>query len=95
MAKFLIGETVICSITVKDSNADLQDAATSVHIKIDTGSPAFDTSVLGSTGMLNDGTGLYHYDFDSSPMLGGDYRITYTVVDGERISMERDEFSLE
>ena len=38
---FQIGETVICSITVRDENGDLQDAATTMNIVIEQITPQF------------------------------------------------------
>ena len=93
MASFEIGETVICSITVRDSTGSLQDAATTMSIVIDKIAPSYE-SVLASTGMTNDDTGLYHYDFASASKTAGNYRVTYVAVDGTRTTKHTDTFIL-
>ena len=90
---FQIGETVICSITVKDENGDLQDAATSMNIVINRVQPF--ESIISSTAMTNDSTGTYHYDFASASKVVGEYEILYTATDGSRITIETDTFNLE
>ena len=93
MANFDTGETVICSITVKDASGDLQDAATTMKIEIKVVAPIFST-IVSSTNMTNDSTGTYHYDYTSTGAARGDYEITYTATDGSRITKEVDTFSL-
>ena len=93
MASFEIGETVICSTTVKDEDGALQDVATTMSIVIDKIAPNTDAT-LTSTAMSNDGTGLYHYDFNSASETDGNYRITYVAVDGTRTTKETDTFIL-
>ena len=94
MAIYQIGETVICSITVKDEDGALQDAATSMNIVIDQTAPD-SASKITSTAMTNDSTGLYHYDCQVAGYAAGDYKITYTATDGTRISIQTDTFTLE
>ena len=94
MTSFEIGETVICSIEVKDENGDLQDAATSMNIVIDRLSPNYSAGIVTSTSMGNDSTGKYHYDFASASKAAGQYRIIYTATDGSRIKIELDTFNL-
>ena len=91
---FQIGETVICSITVKDENGDLQDAATTMNIVIEQITPQF-RSLITSTAMSNDSTGTYHYDLATSSAARGGYLITYTATDGSRVTIEPDTFTLE
>ena len=91
---FQIGETVICSITVKDADGTLQDAATSMNILIEQITPQF-LSFQTSTAMSNDSTGTYHYDLATSTAARGGYLITYTATDGARITIEPDTFTLE
>ncbi len=94
MTTFDLGETVICSITVKDSSGTLQDPATSMNIVIDRISPNF-LNIISSTAMTNNaGDGAYHYDFDTSSMVVGDYKITYIATDGTRITKHTDTFKL-
>lgn len=93
MARFDIGETVICSIDVRDGDGVLKDPATSMNIEINV--PKFKTNVIASTAMAHDSTGKYHYDYDSSNALAGDYEAKYTATDGARITIDKDRFSLE
>jgi len=86
-----VGETVICSITVKDSDGNLSDPATSMNIQIQgPGGVA-----VSSTAMTKDSTGTYHYDFNTSGQGAGDYTITYTATDGTRVSIQTDTFHLD
>ncbi len=63
---FTYGELVRISGTFKQ-NSTLVDPAT-VTLTID---PAASTElILGSTSWVNDGVGLYHYDFDSTISTG-------------------------
>jgi len=93
MATYQIGEHVICSITVKDEDGDLQDAATSMSIEVYKSSN--NASLQASTSMDNDGTGLYHKDIATSTGEKGDYTIKYTAVDGARTTIQTDTFTLE
>ena len=94
MISFEIGETVICSITVRDSDGDLQDAATSMNIVIDCLIPSYSADIVSSTSMGKDSTGTYHYDFASASNEAGQYRIIYTATDGTRITIHLDTFDL-
>jgi uncharacterized protein YfaS (alpha-2-macroglobulin family) len=87
---FEAGETVICSITVVDSSGNLQDVATSMTITIT--NPA-GSAVVSAIAMTNDGTGLYHYDYQTGTSLGI-YNVKYIATDGSRITMSRDTFRL-
>lgn len=80
MATFLAGETVICSITVKNSSGALVNPATSMQITILQGTLV----ILATTSMTNDGTGLYHYDY--TPSSAGTYDLTYIATDSGRVS---------
>ena len=94
MAIFQIGETVICSIEVKDDDGVLKDPATSTNIVIKEVSPV-GRSIVTSTAMTHDSTGKYHYDYNSSNAEGGSYEACYTATDGTRITIEKDTFILE
>jgi len=93
MATYEIGETVICSIEIKDAGA-LTDPATSMNIVIDLIKPNF-TNIITSTAMTKDSTGKYHYDLDSAGSDRGTYQATYTATDGTRITIEKEGFELE
>ena len=93
MAKHYPGETVICSLEVKDSAGAYQDPATSMNIVI--ANPAGATAVT-STAMTKDAVGKYHYDYTSPAAATlGKYIITYTATDGTRVTIEKDNFVLE
>jgi hypothetical protein len=65
-----------------------------MEIKIDRIKPGF-ANVVSSTSMTKDDTGKYHYNYDSSGAVAGTYRVTYTATDGSRITIEKEEFTLE
>ena len=88
-----LGETIVCSITVKDGDT-LTSPATSMKIVVDRIYPAFN-NVVSSTAMVEDSTGTYHYDYQSSGDDTGGYLVTYTAIDGTKISIEKDTFELE
>lgn len=96
MAQFDSGETIVCSITVKDSAAALQDPATSMNIIIKhIGSNGVILSTpITSTAMTKDSTGTYHYDAATSSLAVGTYRVIYTATDGTRITIVTDTFQL-
>ena len=94
MAVFDLGETVICSIEVRDENNALQDPATSMEIKIDKTAPNYE-NIIAATVMINDSTGKYHYDYNSSSAEGGTYAAIYVATDGSRITIEKHPFQLQ
>jgi len=94
MAKFDLGETVICGIKVEDDAGALKDPATSINTVIDEIEPR-SIPVVASTAMTKDSTGKYHYDFASAGNEAGTYRVIYTATDGTRITIEKDRFHLE
>ncbi len=95
---FDVGETVVCSITIRDSTGALQDPVDSMKIVIDRLEPSW-ANVVASTSMTggvgNDGVGLYHYDCQTSNFVAGKYEIIYTADDGTRITIQKDTFMLE
>ena len=93
MAIFEIGETVVCSVTVKNSSDTLVDPSTSMNIEIARIKPGYE-AVVTSTAMSNDGVGLYHYDFQSADKSLGYYEVVYTATDGARISIQTDALQL-
>jgi len=94
MAKFDIGETVICSIEVKDDGGILKDPTTSMNIAITKPEPIGE-EIVASTAMVKDSTGKYHYDFVSEGKAAGKYRVKYIATDGSRITIEKEVFVLE
>ena len=93
MAKFDIGETVICSCEVKTDAGVLTDPATSMTVTINQTSPV-GKAVITVTAMTKDSAGKYHYDFQTTTVSSGNYEVIYTATDGTRITIEKDSFSL-
>jgi len=93
MAKYDVGDTVICSITVKSGDT-LTDPATSMKIGITKPEPISE-EIVASTAMVKDSTGKYHYDFASEGKAAGKYRVKYIATDGSRITIEKEVFVLE
>lgn len=92
--KFDKGETVICSITVRNSRKALTDPTTSMNIIIDRIKPNFE-NIIALTAMQRDGAGEYHYDFDTSVITSNStYEVTYIATDGTRITKQKDTFEL-
>ena len=91
---FTIGETVICSITVKDASGALQDPATSMKITVDQIKPSYTANKLAITDMAKDSTGTYHYDVSTSAFSQGTYKVIYTATDGTRVTIHTDSFEL-
>ena len=91
MATFQIGETVICSITVKNDAGVLTDPASSMKITIT--DPRGNT-VVASQDMVKDSTGMYHYDYLVASAIRK-YTVIYTATDGSRITIVTDSFEVE
>ena len=100
MASFDRGETVICSIEIKDSTGAYKDpsddiASPSTHTKI-TISDHQNGVEVNAVGMTRDSIGKYHYDWAStSTDLCGRYTVLYKATDDSRITIETDTFELE
>ena len=93
MAKFEVGETVICAIEIRDDAGNYKDPATSTTITII--NPA-GTVVVNNAAMTKDAVGKYHYDYNSgATALGGTYTTQYTATDGTRITIETETFELQ
>ena len=93
MASFIRGETVICSVQVKNSSGVLTDPSTSMKITITNNINGIE---VNDQTMTKDDTGLYHYDWTSSAAnLKGTYCVYYKATDGSRVSICRDTFELE
>ena len=92
MASFDIGETIICSIEVRDDEGVLKDPATSMDIEILSENSV---TIIASTAMTKDAVGKYHYDYDSANAVAGGYKVIYTATDGTRKTIEKDTFRLE
>jgi len=82
MADFKIGETVICSIEIRDTDESLSDPATSTTCTIKDPKGA---TVVNAGAMTNSSTGKYYRDYTIASGAG-EYRVYYTATDGTRIT---------
>ena len=78
---FHVGETVIFSIEITDLKGNPVDPVTSVKVTIK--GPNGDD--VDNDGMIKDGVGKYHYDFN--PTQRGTYNVIYTDIDGGRTTI--------
>ena len=93
MARFEIGETVICSIEIRNAAGVLVNPATSIKITIENPDG---TKVVNDVAMTNDGVGLDHYDYTSAVTVQvGTYTVWYIAIDGTRTTKQKDTFELE
>ena len=91
MVNFNIGETVICLIEIRDADRDYKSPSIPVRITI---TDKFRAVKVNDVAMTNDATGKYHYDCQTAGYIDGKYEIKYTAIDGTRIIIEKDEFTL-
>ena len=92
MAQFNRGETIICSVLVKNSAGTLVDPQTSMKITI---KDANNGAEVNNVDMTKTATGTYHYDFNSTASsMKGLYTVLYKATDGTRISICQDSFEL-
>jgi len=89
---FDIGETVICSIEIKDDNGEYKDPATSMKITI---TDKHKNIKVDNVAMTPDDVGKYHYDCQTAGYLDGKYEVKYIATDGSRITIETESFTLE
>ena len=89
---FDIGETVICSIEVKDDAGAYKDPATSMKITI---TDKHKNIKVDNVAMTPDDVGKYHYDCQTAGYVDGKYTIQYTATDGTRITIQKESFNLE
>jgi len=92
MAKFDLGETVICDCEVKDDAGAYKDPATSMTITITDKNGAVKVNAVN---MGKDSTGKYHYDCQTAGYIDGEYEVKYIATDGTRITIETESFTLE
>lgn len=91
MAQFDIGETVICSVEVRDATGALKDPVTSMKITI---TDKRDAIKVNAVDMVPDSTGKYHYDCQTAGYLDGNCVVKYIATDGTRITIETETFIL-
>ena len=99
MAQFDVGETVICSVEIRDDAGALKDpngdtASPSTHTKI-TITDKFNVAKVSDVGMTRDSVGEYHYDCQTTGYIDGNYGVKYVATDGTRITIEKETFELE
>ena len=85
------GETVICSVEIKDDAGAYKDPATSMEITIKDKNQAVKVSAVA---MTKDSTGKYHYDCQTAGYLDGKYMVIYTATDVARITIQKETFDL-
>lgn len=93
MAIYQRGESVVCSLKTRNSSGDLVNPDTTIQITITDGRRR---NLVTGADMINDGTGLYHFDFNSTlahPI--GRYRIRYVTIDAARTTITDEFFELE
>ena len=91
MADFDIGETVICSVEVKDDAGAYKDPATSMKITITDKNYVVK---VNNADMTKDAVGKYHYDCQTAGYIDGKYEVAYKATDGTRITILKDYFNL-
>lgn len=86
-------ETVVCSLTIKDSTGTLVDPDTSIKVTV---TDPDGTAVVDDQAMSKDDTGTYHYDYtpDSDADLGP-YVVRYKTVDAGRTTIVKTDFRLQ
>lgn len=94
MDLFQIGDTIICTIAITDEDGNAVDPATSTTIRVRRTTPR-PTIAVDYVSMTNDAEGTFHYDFDSSSMLAGTYKVSFKAIDGTRTSIQTTNFELE
>ena len=85
------GETVICSVEIKDDAGAYKDPATSMEITIKDKNQAVKVSAVA---MTKDSTGKYHYDCQTAGYIDGKYQVAYTATDVARITIQKETFDL-
>jgi len=86
------GEVVPCSVEIRDSGGDLYDPDTSVKLTITNPSG---TDIVDAADMVNDGVGLYHYNWISTTSSAtGLYRVVYTSINSTLPTIQNDTFEL-
>ena len=92
MAVLNQGETIVCSVEVRDENNVLKDPVTSMKVRISDPSTA---EVVAETAMTKDSTGKYHYDYQcAANALLGTYKVIFTATDGLRITINKETFNV-
>lgn len=92
MASFQRGETIICSVEVKNAAGTYIDPATSMKITI---LDPLGVKQVDDQSMTKDDVGKYHRDWTSSATASlGTYKSQFKATDGSRISREDETFEV-
>ena len=91
MINFIIRETVITELTVKNNAGNLYDPSTSVKITI---TDILGTVIIDGENMTKASVGKYQHDFDSDDYVEGTYLVVCEMLDGSRLKIERGTFNL-
>ena len=89
MNNFDLGETVICSVEIRNESGVLVDP-TLITITI---SDSGNAKVVDAQVMTKDGVGKYHWDYIPTVKIGT-YIIKYVATDGSRFSIQKDNFTV-
>lgn len=88
---FQLGETVILSIVITDSDGDNVDPAAVVITITD----PLDATIVNEVAMTNDGVGLFHYDFNSTTgQTAGLWTVCYKATDAPRVTIVPETFRM-
>ena len=93
--KFDVGETVICSVEIKDDTGAYKNPSNDTHhtkIKVTDKNGVVKVAL---TEMTNDSVGKYHYDCQTAGYIDGKFKVEYEATDGTRITIEKQTFELE
>jgi hypothetical protein len=92
MANFERTETIVCSLTIRDSAGTLASPATSMKVTI---TNPLNVAAVTAQAMTEDSTGLYHYDYTPAATVSlGTYKVRYTATDGARVTIQDDTFTM-
>lgn len=89
MKHFDIGEHVVCSVTTRQNDTLVEVTPRLITIYKPDG-----TVDINSATLSRDGTGLYHYDFDSTGRVAGYYRVKVTLTFVDRVTIKQGGFTL-
>lgn len=89
MKHFDIGEHVVCSVTTRQNGTLVEVTPRLITIYRPDG-----TVDINSATLSRDDTGEYHYDFDTTGRLAGDYRVKVTLTFVDRVTIRQGGFTL-
>ena len=92
MKTFQLGETVICSLEIKNTAGNYVVPDTSVTISIWLLNDSI--RIVNDAAMTPDAVGKYHYDYTATGTIGR-HAIRFKAVDAGRTTIKEDEFILQ